>query len=347
MAGQDHIFAFSPNFTIPDYIYYADNTWIHELTHCLMFRNLSSKYLNDNNMLFFAEGLATYVAYCVECDHYNPKYAQFNINMNLNAFNKQSEIDSALENNAEEYLASFIQKDLGDPEFQNVYIAGLRFVSYLCKTYGIDIIKDLLDKEKFSDSTNENIYSNFIDMLKEKTSSTLFEDFSEWYKVNKSNFVKIAIDINGEKTSIVTTASYVKDFYPSVIKKEYGLDRNFVDYCIMGNYILETEKLVIDYSNAIAIAQLFGMKIKGIALNEECFEYLHDSVTYEFYDAYGNLVYKGPTKRFFGGIQKYTDGIDYLIAYGVVKIVVKAEPGTQVSITDLSSNITELLVDQE
>lgn len=207
----------------------------------------------------------------------------------------------------------------------------------------------------FSDVVNktQSIFNDIDDLiynLKMRTNKNLFNDFSIWYNKNKHNYdITDANYIADNTAPIYNEVSDIELYHPDYIGNtgtNPGI--NVVSYFpqlnYYNNYKFTGDTITIDYASAIAIAQINGFELKGISLSYiQMKEYFAQGLTYEVYDANGDLIYKGPTEKLYPGI---TIKSGYMFFYGGVKIVLHAKPGMTIKYDDGSYVTSQLLVKQ-
>ncbi|MPM85534.1 hypothetical protein SDC9_132615 [bioreactor metagenome] len=333
--------------SVPDY-YPVDGALIHELVHVLMFRNSDSRFNYTENMAYFMEGMACFYEYYVQYNFFNKIFGE-NVK---NCLLSSNDLNDMIEADSEKFVKSATYKEMHTLENEYPYIVGFRLFTYLFQTYGKSIFNEILVGEKSLDyNSGANQCDMFTEMMKQKTSSTLFNDFSDWHHKNRASFYSGTVMIDGKPTSLYLRVSDMKDIYGCPITKEvdYYHKYNSVGYVMNLKLKMSSDELVIDFKNAMAFVQKFGLKIRGLSFNKyhlNAFKSMN--LTFELYDAYDNLIYKGPSDRYFGGITE-ANGFDnnpIFIAYGVVKMIIRGAPESEI-IIDTYNYFPELLVGQD
>ncbi|MHC1693753.1 MAG: S-layer homology domain-containing protein [Eubacteriales bacterium] len=234
-------------------------------------------------------------------------------------------------------------------------------MSLYSKAYYIlfDYISETYGKNKlylcFSDvvDATQSIFSDIDDLiynLKMRTNKNLFNDFSIWYNRNKNNY-----DINNSNyfdrniEPIYNEVSDIEVYHPDYIgntgtNPSINVVSYFPQLDYYNNYKFVDDTITIDYTSAIATAQINGFEVKGISLTyTQIKKYITQGLTFEVYDANSDLIFKGPTDKLFPGI---TIKSGYMIFYGGVKIVLHTKPGTTIKYDDGSYVTSQLLVKQ-
>lgn len=259
--------------------------YLHELSHTLDYRNTGT------NLQPFTESFAIMNAYkALEL------YGRSDL-ARLYACEDfwTSEIKVSDLKNFEEYYANV--------EGWDGYIAGFAFSFYLKQKYGDNILTDIMKKwhSKYGENSREQPKSEFIRVIKECTSESVFTDFRAWYQKNRSAYLKwnevdndlyLARGIN-EATCLPLITPYYQGF------PKYKFDN--------------VDTLLLDFYEGIFISQFHGYSAKGIFGN--C--YTSTDAMVSFYDADWNFICAGTFRA----------GLHNIEAWGAVRMLVKGNGG--------------------